>query len=421
MRTTLLLGVMIMATQAGADWHANYDESQVGEYTLPDPLVMLDGSPVTDADTWRAKRRGEVLSLFQTHMYGKSPGPHPGTLIRELSAPAAIADGLGTRREARVLFTGREEDGYMDILLYLPARAQGPVPVFASLNFMGNHAIRDDPAITLCTSWLPDRYPGVVDNRATEASRGTGASRWAVERILERGYGLATAYYGDLDPDFDDGFQNGIHPLFYREGQTRPDPDQWGSIGASAWGLSRILDYLETCPEVDASRIAIMGHSRLGKASLWAGAQDERFALVISNNSGCGGASLSRRNYGETVWRINTVFPHWFCLNFRRYNDNEAALPVDQHMLIALMAPRPVYIASAVEDKWADPKGEFLSGVHATPVYELFGHKGLYGDQPPVDQPVMNRIGYHVRSGGHDVLPYDWERYMDFADMHLRK
>lgn len=410
-----------MTAQAGAEWQANYDEAKAGEFALPDPLVLLDGTPVSDAETWRTRRRAEVLGLLQTHMYGRSPGAHPDMVFSELSAPAEIAGGLGTRREIRVLFTGREQDGHLDILLYLPSLAGKPSPVFAGLNFMGNHSIRDDPAITLCTGWLRESYPGVVNNQATEASRGAGATRWPVERILERGYGLATAYYGDLDPDFDDGFQNGIHPLFYREGQTRPDADEWGAIGAWSWGLSRIVDALETIPEADATRIAVMGHSRLGKAALWAGAQDERFGVVISNNSGCGGASLSRRNYGETVWRINTAFPHWFCANFLQYSDNEAALPIDQHMLIALMAPRPVYIASAVEDRWADPKGEYLSGVHATPVYELLGEKGLYGDQPPLDQPVMNRIGYHVRSGGHDVKDYDWERYMDFADMHWRK
>jgi len=435
-----------VAVDAGRGWKAsaeqverlmkqrpdtNYREDSIPQYILPDPLAMRDGTQVADVQTWRAKRRPEILELFRTHVYGRSPIGRPAEMtFKVFDLDRAALSGLATRKQVSVRFTGEKDGPTMDILIYLPngeakpagAWAGKPAPIFVLLNFGGNHAICSDPAIKLSQSWMRPGGAGVADNRATEESRGRDSADYPVEEILKRGYGLATVYYGDIDPDFHDGFKNGVHPLFDKLIDGKRAPDAWGSICAWAWGLSRAMDYFESEDDIDEKRVAVLGHSRLGKTALWAGASDERFALVISNDSGCGGAALSRRCFGETVKRINTSFPHWFCDNFKKYNDEEGRLPVDQHLLIALMAPRPVYVASADEDLWADPRGEFLSCKNAGPVYELLGFKGLdVEEMPALDSPIQKgRIGYHIRTGGHGLTEYDWRQYMDFADKHLK-
>ncbi|MCH7751397.1 MAG: acetylxylan esterase [Planctomycetes bacterium] len=396
----------------------NYDESKVPDFTLPDPLTLENRDQVTDADTWKNKRRPEIVDLFETHVYGRAPEDASGVRFGDAEVDDQALSGTAIRKQVKIYFSGTKDGPTADLLIYLPANAKAPAPIFVGLNFGGNHTVADDPEIWLPTSWMRDRGDGaVVDHRATEKGRGKSSSRWPVLEIVARGYAVATIYCGDIDPDFHDGFQNGVHPLFYDADQEKPAVDQWGTIAAWAWGLSRALDYFEADDDINHKQVAVLGHSRLGKTSLWAGARDERFALVISNGSGCGGAALSRRRFGETVKRINTKFPHWFCGNFHKYDDNEDALPVDQHMLAALVAPRPLYVASAERDLWADPRGEFLSLKFASPVYELLGRRTFSDvEMPAVDKPLLRDVAYHIRTGKHDITLYDWQRFMDFAD-----
>ena len=401
---------------------ANYDEAKVPTYTLPDPVVCTDGTPVTKATGWREKRRPELLRLFEEQVYGRAPGQPSATRFETLSVVTNALGGLATRKEIAIWFTGSQDGPSMNLLLYLPNAAKQPAPAFLGLNFNGNHAISSEPDIRLSDRWMAERKGGcVTNNRASDACRGSEATRWPVEKILARGYALATAYYGDLEPDFAQGWRLGVRAALSPAGtNTVFAPDEWGAIGAWAWGLSRALDYLETERRVDANMVAVLGHSRLGKTALWAGARDQRFAIVISNDSGEGGAALARRCFGERTADLNRAFPHWFCGNFKKYSNHEDELPVDQHELIALIAPRPVYVASASEDLWADPLGEFLAAKAAEPVYLLFNRPGLgVKTEPAADRPVGDFIGYHQRSGKHDLTDYDWAQYMNFADRHF--
>jgi hypothetical protein len=409
-----LLSLLFPLATLTAEEAVIYDEAKVPAYTLPDALRFEDGSAVKTAGDW-SRRRAELLRLFEEHVYGKTPVGRPEAMRFETRKKVeGFLDGKATLEEVRIHFSEKADGPFLDLLVIKPAQVPaGGVPAFIGLNFTGNHGVHPSTEITLSTTWMresnePEKKGQVIDHKATEASRGNQASRWPLETIVDAGCAVATFYYGDIDPDFDDGFQNGIHALF-----GKPGPGEWGSIGAWAWGASRALDYLETDPAINKGKVAVFGHSRLGKTALWAGAQDERFAMVISNNSGCGGAALSRRRFGERVQRINTSFPHWFCDGFLQYNENEAALPVDQHQLVALIAPRLVYVASAVEDQWADPKGEFLSAKHAGPVFELLGKKGVgVEEMPGLNAPVGETVRYHIRSGKHDVTDYDWEQYL---------
>lgn len=399
----------------------NYDEARVPHYTLPDPLRLQDGQRVTDAQTWLTRRRPELLDLFASHVYGRSPA-RPPVRAQQLQPDSKVLAGQAIRRVVRLQLTDGPDPVSMDLLIHFPVGG-GRHPAFLGLNFCGNHAVVTDRDLPLPQSWFPDNPEhGFAGNRATEKSRGVEAAALPLELILARGYAAVSIYYGDIEPDHADGWKAGVRGRWLAaSGKSAFAADDWGALAAWAWGLQCAVDYLQTDPDIDPQRIAVFGHSRLGKAAMWAGAQDDRIALTISNNSGEGGAALTRRCFGETVEFITGYFPHWFCANRRTYAGRENDLPIDQHELVSLYAPRPAYIASAVEDQWADPRGEFLSAAGAEGVYRLLGRTGLGTDQmPPVDQPIGQTVGYHIRSGGHALTRYDWERYLDFADRHLR-
>lgn len=412
--TVLFLSLLLSAAPASAQSReVNYDEGKVPRYVLPDPLVFDNGRPVRTKGQWK-RRRAEIMESFRSQMFGREPAA-PAHLAYEITKTVPdIFDGLATMNEVK-LYLDENRKHYCKMLMFVPNGVRGKVPAFLGLNFKGNQSTTLREEVSLPDSVQMHQWgPGFSSEQ-----RGVAARRWPYEFILKHGYAVCTIHYNDCEPDSKDGYGFGIRSIYDRGSRNE---ESWGAVSAWAWSLSRALDYLEKDSRVDARKVAVIGHSRLGKTALWAGAADPRFALVISNDSGCSGAALSRRVYGESVYVINTAFPHWFCDNYARYNRNEAALPFDQHELIAMIAPRPVYVASASLDRWADPYGEYLSLVGATPVYRLLGYDGFTDTAfPEVEKPsVAGRMGHHVRNGKHDILLYDWQNFISFADRFLK-
>jgi dienelactone hydrolase len=388
----------------------NYDEAKVPPYSPPDPLRMEDGRVVTNAAQWREARRPELLGLFRREVYGKPLGrPAAMRFVVDHEDPDAMG-GRAIRRDVRMLVGPEPGVAVMKFAVVLPKASSGPAPVFVGVSLFDLAKPYPQPAVALASS----------GGAAPSPEEHVRAGRATADRILGAGFGFASVDIGLLAPDSATNYWAGAAKAMGRNHGGPPGPEETGALGIWAWGLSRVLDYLETLPEVDSTRVAVIGHSRMGKTALWAAANDERFAMAISNDSGCGGAALSKRIFGETVAIITHAFPHWFCGNFLQYADREERLPVDQHQLLALIAPRPLYVASAADDGWADPKGEFLSALYAEPVYKLFNAGGLGVDgQPPVDRAVGDTIGYHVRHGRHDLTEADWIEYLRFAERHF--
>ncbi len=399
-------------------WEPNYDEAAMPSFRLPKVLTCEDGQVVRTAEEWQSHRRPELLQLFEETMYGK-PLPLPDAVEYQLlSEKADEFDGLAIRREIQMTFRmadGRSHD--LVVLMYVPAHQSSPVPLFAGLTFTGNHAIVEDPAVQVTGL----RYPKTQEAREKwSARRGKLASSYPIRTIIERGYACAFASYNDIFPDRADGWSNSVYRLWFDEDALATRLPDYTSIGAWAWGFSRVIDCALQWPEVDASRIACIGHSRLGKSALWAGAQDERIGLVCVNDSGCGGAALSRRRFGETLFSMchhNSFGKFWFVESLAERSLHPENLPIDQHELVALVAPRAIAVHSATEDQWADPKGEYLGAYHAGPVYRLFGIEGLSSPTPPPpDTPVGQTVSYLLRTGKHALQAEDWAHYLDVAD-----
>jgi hypothetical protein len=411
--SAFLCGAALGQQPSTPELPVNYDESLVGSYTLPDPLALSNGKAVKDARTWRIERRPEILKLAEQNQYGRAPGRPKGMTFDVFDKGTPAFDGKAIRKQVTLYFSANKAGPKADLLIYLPAGAAKPVPLLLNISFSPNSSAVSDPGVKPEEMWGRDK-------KRVPAPAGRGGGGLPVAAIVGRGFGLATMYYGDIDPDFAGGATLGVRGLYLKPGEKQPAPDEWGAIAAWAWGMSRAMDYLETDKGVDRKRVAITGMSRLGKTALWAGASDQRFAAVIASCSGEGGAALSRRFYGETVAHMNANFAYQFCANYQKYGKHVDQLPIDAHMLVALIAPRPLLLQTGDKDQWSDPKGEFLAAMAAGPVYSLLGRQGLGTDQwPPAGQPIFHDLGYYMHAGGHGVMPADWEPYLKFLEMHL--
>jgi len=397
-------GIPEAGAQTGSGWEAspetveklsksqpafNYYESKVPSYTLPDPLVAVNGKRVATAKMWTKSRRAEILELFRENVYGRVPSTPYSKSFAVVNLDRNAMNGAATLKQVDIIIASEGKSLVIHLTLFVPNMVKKPVPVFLLID---------------------NRGPDNIDPLRKKKSE-----FWPAEEVIARGYGIAVFRNADVDPDNYDEFMNGIHAILDRGRKE----DSWGTLAAWAWGASRCMDYFETDKDIDRKKVAVLGHSRGGKTALWAGAEDQRFSIVISNESGCGGAALARRKYGETVARINKSFPHWFCKNYNKYSDNENNMPVDMHMLLALMAPRAVYVACASDDLWGDPKGSYLALRHSLPVFKFLNTgSDLPERMPPLNVQVKSgKTGFHIRDGGHDLLLKDWNWFMDFADM----
>ncbi len=382
------------------------------ELQIPPLMQFADGSKIETIDDWRVRRQ-EIESIFEQEVYGIAPEIPDDIEFSVVSEDTTAFDGKATKKIVNLRF--KNFPNPIELLIYYPNSGVEKKPAFLGLNFSGNYTTTSDLDIPLTSLWVPGEEE-VDGNHASEKLRGIYASRWPAEMIVDSGYALITLYSGDIALDYNSDFKSGVRALYSDSEYT------WGTIAAWSWGLSYVMNYLEIDDRINENQVAVIGHSRLGKAALWAGAKDERFGLVISNNSGCVGAKLSRRKLGERFTNINDGFPHWFCTNFKNYNDKEETLAVDQHQLLAMMAPRPVYVAIASNDDWNDPEGEFLSAYYASEIYPLYGLKGIKSSTFPEPETPYHEgsVGYHLRTGDHGITKYDWIQYINFANIHFK-
>jgi hypothetical protein len=387
-RLWICLALLVLFSTAQAQ---NFEESKVPAYTLPAVLKTADGTVISDTTAWEKRRRPEILTLFENHVYGQMPKKYDSLTFQVTHEVENAMNGKARLKEVTITVWEKKESANIHLVLFIPSHLKNPAPAFL---FINNR-----------------------DKSNTDPTRAVKSDFWPAELVIESGYAMAAFHVSDAAPDDKDTYQEGILRLYPRQLEAG---NGMKAIGAWAWAASRVLDYFQEERDIDASSVAVVGHSRGGKAALWAGAQDQRFAIVISNCSGNTGAALSRRRFGETVKMINNQFPHWFADSYKKYNENEAALPVDQHMLISLMAPRPVYVTNASEDLWADPKGTYLSLLHAQKAYTLYRrHSGLSPEPPAINSPIINSYqGYHIREGIHDLTAYDWKNFILFANYH---
>lgn len=392
---TFLLGTIIFFAAVHNIVAQNYDESEVGSYKLPEILVTGQGEKITKTKEWKKIRRPEILQLFEDNVYGQVPNDFDDISFTVKNQDDKAMDGMATLKEVAITVTRNQKTATVNLILFTPNQAQKPVPVFLVINHRGI--------------------------KTMDVTRQNKDGFWPAEQVIEAGYAIAGFDVLDFAPDDKVRYVHGVLDQLYPE-QLEMD-NGMRDLGAWGWGASRVIDYFEKDKSVNAKKVISVGHSRGGKASLWFGAQDQRVAITISNESGNSGAALSRRNFGETVERIVTTFPYWFCPNYRKYAGNEDKLPVDQHMLIGLIAPRAVYVASAAEDLWADPKGQYLALKEALPVYRLYGFNiNLPENMPAVNEQLISQVvGFHNREGKHNMTPFDWEQFIRFANNYFNK